>query len=385
VGSIGERKEKRLTPARVLVPNYGIRHSGVTSVIQATLPHLKAVIDTELVGLAAGPLRADRSALEVLFQCFRPPEGAPFRIWHARRNVELLTAMFMRSVLRQPLRIVFSAARQRPFSALSHWMISHADALIATSPEAQSFLRGPSALIPHGVDCDIYRPAEDRDAEWRRLGLGGRHGIGIFGRVRRQKGTDRFVSALIELLPRHPEFTGIVCGLTKASESGFRAKLKRQVEEAGLSQRIIFLGERPAEEVPRLLAAVSICVSPQPYEGFGLVPLEAAACGTPVVATRVGAAPEIIADGETGLLVERDDEAGLVAAIDRLMNDASLRARLGTLARRRALEKFSIAREVEAYLAVYRSLWRCGAAQSVPTVALDTVAPTRCLASERDR
>ena len=364
MGSVGEGRKKREVPARVLVPNYGIRHSGVTSVIQATLPHLKAAVETELVGLAAGPRRADRSALNVLFTCFRPPEGVPFRIWHARRNVELLLAMFMRSVLRQPLRIVFSAARQRPFSPLSHWMIEHADALIATSPEAQSFLHGPSALIPHGVDCDIYRPAADRDAKWRTLGFGGRYGIGIFGRVRGQKGTDRFVAAMIELLPRHPDFTAIVCGLAKYSEASFLAKLKQQVREAGLSERIHFLGERPAEEVPHLLAAVSICVSPQPYEGFGLVPLEAAACGTPVVATRVGAAPDIVADSETGLLVDREDDVGLTAAIDRLMSEGALRADLGSAARRRAVERFSIAGEVEAYLGVYRALWLAAAAEA---------------------
>jgi mannosyltransferase len=263
-------------------------------------------------------------------------------------------------------------------------MIKQADALIATSPEAQSFLRRPSALIPHGVDCDVYRPAEDRDAAWASLGLGGRHGVGIFGRVRRQKGTDLFVSALIELLPRHPDFSGIVVGLTKPNEASFLAKLKRRVEQAGLAHRIVFLGERPAAELPRLLAAVSICVAPQRYEGFGLVPLEAAACGTPVVATRVGAAPTIVEDGKTGLLVEPDRQEALTAALNLLMSDAAARAAMGAAARGRAMDEFSVEREVEAYLDVYRSLWRTGATQSADAVTLGTV--TRpALAPERDR
>jgi len=379
------REQKGRGPALVLVPNYGIRHSGVTSVIQATLPHLRAAVGAELIGLAAGPLRADRSALGVLFRSFGRPEGAPYRVWHARRNSELAVGMFMRSVLRQPIRIVFHAARQRPFSPLSHWMIRYADAVIATSPEAQSYLRRPSALIPHGVDCEIYRPAEDREAQWASLGLGGRYGIGIFGRVRRQKGTDVFVEALLELLPRHPDFTGIIVGLTKPSEAAFVARLKRRIEQAGLERRIIFLGERPAAELPGLLAAVSICVSPQRYEGFGLVPLEAAACGTPVVATRVGAAPSIVLDRKTGLLLEPDRLDALVAAIERLMSDAALRAAMGNAARRRAVEEFSVEREAEAYLAVYRSLWRSGTAQSPDAAAALDAAPRAALVPERDR
>jgi len=345
------------SPAAVLVPNYGIRHSGVTSVIEATLPHLKAAVATELVGLTAGSARPDRSSLSVLARGFRPPAEFPLRVWHARRNIELLTGIVLRSMLRQPLRIAYSSARQRPYTGLSHWLIGGADAVIATTAKAQSFLHRASTLIPHGVDCAIYRPCEDRAAEWGSLGLGGRCGIGIFGRVRRQKGTDRFVASLIELLPRYPDFTGIVVGLAKASEAPFLHRLKRAVRRAGLERRLLFLGERPARELPRLLASVSICVSPQPYEGFGLVPLEAAACGTPVVATRVGAAPLIVEDGKTGLLVERDDAAGVTGAIERLMRDAELRVAMGRAARLKALREFDIAREVEAYLAVYRSLW----------------------------
>ena len=264
----------------------------------------------------------------------------------------------MRKVFQLPLGIVFSAARQRPFSPLSHLLIRQANTVIATSPQTQSYLHRPSVLIPHGVDCEAYRPAEDRERNWSDLGFGGRYGIGVFGRVRHQKGTDLFVEALIELLPRHPDFTAIIVGLAKPRDAGFVARMQHAIDRAGLGRRILFLGERPHQDLPGLLAAVSICVAPQRYEGFGLVPLEAAACGTPVVATRVGAAPDIVKDGESGLLVEPGQLSPLRDAIELLMGDAARRSAMGRASRRQALAEFDIAREVASYLGAYEAVWR---------------------------
>lgn len=356
--TLPDQNRKQL--AQILVPNFGARHSGVTSVIRATLPHLRNELAADLIGRRAGSLKPTRSAWSALFNGYIRPEGVPYRVWHARRTVELIVGLCLRSLLRQPLRVVFTSARQRPYTRLTHWLIRHVDRVIATTPEAAAFVRRPSFLVPHGIDGNVFRPAADRTAAWAARGLNGKHGIGVFGRVRPQKGTDLFVEALIRLLPRYPSFTGIVIGLTKPRDAGFLADMKRRVVAAGLADRVHFLGECPADDLPTWLASISICVAPQRHEGFGLVPLEAAASGTPVVATRVGAAEMIIDDGRTGLLVDPDDLDSLTAAIERLMRDEIQREEIGAEARRKALETFAIDREIAGYFDVYRALWAEG-------------------------
>jgi len=372
--TLSNQNRKQL--AQILVPNFGARYSGVTSVIRATLPHLRHELAADLIGRQAGSLKPSISPWRALFKGYVRPEGVPFRVWHARRTVELIVGLCLRSLLRQPLRVVFTSARQRPYRRITHWLIRQVDRVIVTTPDAAAFVRRSSLLVPHGIDGEVFRPAADRAAAWAANGLGGRHGIGVFGRVRPQKGTDRFVEALIRLLPRYPSFTAIVVGLTKPRDAAFLATMKSRVAATGLGDRVHFLGERPADELPKWLASISICVAPQRHEGFGLVPLEAAASGTPVVATRTGAAEMIVDEGRSGFLVDPEDLDSLTAAIERLMADESLREEIGAAARRKALDAFAIDREVAGYFDVYRALWMEGVHQT-RQIALDNGAGVR--------
>jgi len=117
------------------------------------------------------------------------------------------------------------------------------------------------------------------------------------------------------------------------------------------------LQELPADDVPPWLRRVTIVVGPQVWEGFGLVPLEAMASGVAVVATRVGAARHLIAEGETGYLVEPDDMAGLEARIESLMRDPAAAAAMGRCGRAHVVQRFSIEREAVGIQAVYDRLW----------------------------
>src|SRR5215469_9674074 len=211
--TLSNQNRKQL--AQILVPNFGARYSGVTSVIRATVPHLQNELATDLIGRKAGALKPNRSAWSALLKGYFRPAGVPYRVWHARRTIELIVGLCLRSLLRQPLRVVFTSARQRPYRRITHWLIRQVDRVIVTTPEAAAFVRRSSLLVPHGIDGEVFRPAADRAAAWAANRLGGRHGIGVFGRVRPQKGTDLFVEALIRLLPRYPSFTAIVVGLTK--------------------------------------------------------------------------------------------------------------------------------------------------------------------------
>jgi mannosyltransferase len=186
----------------------------------------------------------------------------------------------------------------------------------------------------------------------------GRYGIGIFGRVRAQKGTDRFVDAMCALLPRYPDFTAVIVGSIKPEEIGFVADLKSRAAAAGVASRIIFLGELPMEEVRAWLRRVIVNVSPQRWEGFGLLPLEAGASATTSVATRVGAAPRLIKDGETGYLVDNDDMKLLEARLEQLMASPQATIAMGIAAHQHVLAEFSIEREAAAIRAVYERLWQ---------------------------
>ena len=262
-----------------------------------------------------------------------------------------------------PLKLVFTSAAQRKRCLWSRFLISRMDAVIAASPEAASYLSVPSVVVLHGVDTARYRPAIDRDAEWAGTGLPGRFGIGVFGRVRAQKGTDRFVDVMCRLLPRHPDFTAVIVGAVTPDQRAFADALRSKIAAAGLSGRIVFLGEVSADETPAWLRRVTIVVAPQTWEGFGLVPLEAMASGTAVVATKVGAARHLVVEGGTGHLVERDDLAALDARIESLMRNPSAAKAMGRRGRIHVERKFSIEREAAGIQAVYDRLWE---AESVP-------------------
>jgi starch synthase len=110
----------------------------------------------------------------------------------------------------------------------------------------------------------------------------------------------------------------------------------------------------PVDEVVQLYSHAAVFVCPSIYEPFGLINLEAMACSTPVVASRVGGIPEVVVDGETGLLVEPGDPAALAAALRRVLDDPARAARMGEAGRRRVEAHFSWDRIADRTLEVYQ-------------------------------
>ena len=157
----------------VVAPSLHWRYSGVTSTIIDLIP--RQAREAPIAALGPNlPVEVPRVRLrEILLRGWSPPAGYRNRIWHARRNTDMLAGVVLKSVLRQPWKLVFTSAGQRRHTAYTRWLIRRMDALIATSEGAAAFLERPATVIHHGVDTERFSPAADRLAEWRAAGLPG--------------------------------------------------------------------------------------------------------------------------------------------------------------------------------------------------------------------
>jgi glycogen(starch) synthase len=171
------------------------------------------------------------------------------------------------------------------------------------------------------------------------------------GRLVAEKGLDAVMSALPPLFTRLPQARLVVAG-----DGPLRAHLEAQAAELKLTPYIRFVGAVSPEAVRDLMAESSIVIVPSRVEGFGLVALEAAMMGRPVVATDVGGLSQLVQHGATGLLVAGDDRRGFVRAIETLIHDTEAARRLGATARQRALSRFDWREYVLAYDRLYRRL-----------------------------
>jgi len=346
-----------LAEIEVIAPNFNRRLSGVTSTILQLVP-LQAE-KVKIVGIGPNLPRnlPQISTLQLLRMAFRQPTERPFRIWHARRNIEMLAGLLIKYLLRSPLKLVFTSASQRHHTAYTRFLIRQMDAVIATSTKTKTYLRVPARVIMHGIDTETFFPAADRNAEWAAGGLPGKFGIGCFGRIRHQKGTDLFVDTMLRVLPDFPDFTAVIIGLATAENARFEAALKGRIAAAGMSERIYLLGEMLIAEAAVWYRRLSLFIAPQRWEGFGLTPLEAMASGVPVIATTVGAFPEIVVEGETGHLIPPDDLDAMEQATRKLLCDPARHSAMSEAARRHVENRFPLRGEANRIIEVYQALW----------------------------
>jgi mannosyltransferase len=286
---------------------------------------------------------------------WREPAFGEYRIWHARRNIEMLAGIVLRDVLGFPMRLVFTSASQRHHTRWTRWLIGRMDALIATSSKTATYLQHQATVIGHGINADAFHPTQDRAAARKDLGLPNISLVGCFGRIRPGKGSDVFVDAMLRVLASHPNVGAVLVGRATLKYSAFMAVLRGKIKAAGLNDRFLILPEVATSEMPRWYRALDVFVAPQRWEGFGVTPLEAMASGLPVVATRVGAFPEIVVD-ETGILVEPFDVEALASATRRLLDSPEHAAAMGVAGRVRVMAEFSIETEAAKLLDVYRAL-----------------------------
>ena len=226
------------------------------------------------------------------------------------------------------------------------------DAIVAASEIELSELRrlyradpGRVAVIPCGVDPVVFHPVRQADAR-EALGRDQCERLILFvGRIEQIKGIDVLLRALALMFRRLPELQSDVCLLVvggaldpgdDAPETEKILELRRLVHEHRMEANVAFVGSRGQEELALYYAAADLCAVPSLTESFGLVALEAMACGTPVVGTRVGGLQTVIEHGESGLLVPAGDYQALADAMAQVLTDARLRMHLAHGARDRA-------------------------------------------------
>ncbi len=337
----------------VLVPNFKRRLSGVTSTIVRLVP-LQA---QEMALAAVAPdlpfILPQIRPVQLITMPRRGPSGA--RVWHARRNTEMLAGLALKHILRKRLKLLFTSASQRKHTGYTKWLIGQMDHVIATSQKTAGYLDRPADVILHGIDVAQFTPAEDRAALRAKLTLPDSVLVGCYGRIRAQKGTGDFVEAMIPLMQERPDVHGLIMGRATERHVDYEKALRAQIAEAGLTDRLHILPEVPVHEMADWYRVLDLFVAPQRWEGFGLTPLEAMACGVPVIATTVGAFPELISD-QTGTLVPPQDTPVMETAIARYLDDPALRAIRGTAARAHIEQNFRIEGEAEAIMTIYRRL-----------------------------
>jgi len=330
----------------IFVFNLHPRFTGVSATIKALLPKQRLIEPVSLVDL--GSLESDHKAsfLDICLMGWSNPHKGHYRIWHARRDFDLILGIFFRDVLRQKWKLIFtSAANRRPGLILS-FLINKCDQVIATSERSRAFLGMQATIINHGVDTDFFVPCLDKNQALANLGVYSKYAIGTFGRIRPSKGTDLFVDSALKLLPLYPEYTAIVIGLCQKKYLEYFLSLKVKIANASLEDRFIFLDQITQDQLRLWYQAVSIYVAPSRQEGFGLTPLEAMSCGTVVVTSDQGIWKDVVplSGGEVFTSL---DIISVTRSLNVVMSRPSSFASLGRRARDFIQQNFSIYREAE--------------------------------------
>lgn len=225
-----------------------------------------------------------------------------------------------------------------------HEVMDAADQIIAATEAEQDQLVSlydvdieKIRIIPPGVDIHHFYPIPQDEAK-EAIGLSPDDRMALFvGRIEPLKGVDTLIKAMAIVKQtcmffQCPDYLIIIGGDTEEDPREITAEMKRLqtlCQELGLTSMILFLGKRNQATLPYYYAAAEVVVMPSHYESFGMVALEAMACGTPVIASRVGGLAHLILDGETGYFVPAQDPHALAKKLQLIFVQKELRAQLG--------------------------------------------------------
>ncbi|MDB6150110.1 MAG: hypothetical protein JWQ44_1558 [Chthoniobacter sp.] len=263
---------------------------------------------------------------------------------------------------------------------MERWVARRASAMIVISDAVERYMtarkvgRAPCrmATIRYGIDVAPFEQVTpDAVAVLRReWNVGsGTLVFGFVGRLVPQKSIDTLIRAFALFLGRERRDAKLVI----VGDGPLMPALQRCAEEAGVAAHVVWAGFR--EDIPTVMRAFDVFTLTSVFEGFGLVLVEAMAARKPVIATRISAIPEVVIDGETGLLAKPRDAESIATAVAKL-TDGALRARLGEAGHRRVSEHFTLDRMWQATDALYASCRGSTAGQSEAASTRLATAPT---------
>ncbi len=328
----------------VVHPHFHRRRTGVTAHTELIVPALAGHAEARALGRHLAP-DVPRITWGELWRRLRGGEPV---VWHAHRNNELLMGLLLRLWGRE-VRLVFTRHTSMAPSGFTRFLARGADALVSLTRQVAEVIALPSTVISHGIDLTRFRPPEDRAEAWRKLGLGGRYGVGVIGRIRQEKGQGDFLQALRPLVPAYPEWRAVLVGLAKGPDLDWVNGLRE-----GLGDRVVLAGEHAVIEP--WYQGLSILVHPSYAEGSSLVHVEAMASGCCVVASRLPYLDTLIEHGRTGFFFELGDVQGMRALLDMLMREPERAWAVGRNAAEHARSQLGIEHEARALGALYRSL-----------------------------
>jgi len=232
------------------------------------------------------------------------------------------------------------------------------DRIICVSQQVADFAAQEIGLPPaqltvirNGIDMDQFTDLPDQQLARAAFGLPTQGRImAAIGRPRPVKGFSYLLEAFAQIAADQPDLYLLFVG-----DGPDKRPLQAAAQQLPGANGVIFLGDQ--QGIPRLLAALDLLVLPSLWEGLPNIVLEAMAAGLPVVATAVGGTPELVIDGETGLLVPPHDPAALAQAILTLLRDPDLARRLGENGRQRVANQFTIQQMVQQTEALYQQLY----------------------------
>ncbi len=289
---------------------------------------------------------------------FTRQEGLRYDVIHSHYWLSGLAARDLRRAWDTPIVQMFHTLGQMKNSVASspqEWeterriegeaeVIAFADRLVAATPLERAqmvWLYGADAtriaVVPCGVDVNLFHPTPPEEAK-RVLGLPPTRRVILFvGRIEPLKGIDTLLRAMALIAPEIPhwqeDLSVIIIGGAQGAGveqvNAELARLERLRAELGIVDLVTFLGAKDQDTLVYYYSAAEMVVMPSHYESFGMVALEAMACGTPVVASKVGGLAFSVQDGQTGFLVPDGDAEALAAKIRLLLTDHGLRQQLG--------------------------------------------------------
>ncbi|MQG32105.1 MAG: glycosyltransferase family 1 protein [SAR202 cluster bacterium] len=328
-------------------------HPDVVNRIETIGPNVRVIHiaagDTEA---HVGELYAHLPAFLKQLNAFREEEGLEYDVVHSHYWLSSWVGRELSQAMGVPHLVTFHTlglikmqsrageVEQLERPVVESEVMASADRIIAFSPherDAMARLYGADAakvsLVPCGVDLSVFRPL-DQQAVRDRLGLNGEKILLYVGRVEPLKGLD----LLVETAAQMDSEDGVRVIVVGADVNGDREmdRVKLLAKERDLEGQIDFVGQVDHKELPLYYNAADVCVVPSYYESFGLVALESMACGTPVVATRVGGLSTIIQHGRTGYLKPWRCPDAFANSVEMIISSDGLQQSMGTAARKHA-------------------------------------------------